>query len=83
MQKKSFLSKSDYFNSKSNDNFDPSSIQNRRPNVIFSGPNGLYHQRVTQPEYPKEIGIGKASMLRSLDAEYVTRYSKASYKTGL
>ena len=36
------------------------------------GPNDLYQQRV-RPRSPHEIGIGKASGLRTLDARYVTR----------
>ena len=38
----------------------------------FRGPNGVYNRRVGQYEYRGEIGIGKASGLRSLDSEYIT-----------
>ena len=69
-----FVSNSNNLMSKSMDNFSPSSIQNRRPNALFTGPNSLYHQRLRQYDYPREIGIGKASGLRSLDADYVMRY---------
>ncbi|CAF0864187.1 unnamed protein product [Brachionus calyciflorus] len=54
-------------------NYDPSLIKNRLPNVIFTGPNTLYNQRVSMFDYPHEIGIGQASTLRSLDIKYLTR----------
>lgn len=53
--------------------FDPSAIKNRLPNIVFTGPKGLYDQRVKQFDYPREVGIGQSSGLRSLDIEYLTR----------
>ncbi|RNA24944.1 hypothetical protein BpHYR1_004963 [Brachionus plicatilis] len=54
-------------------NYDPSLIKHRLPNVVFTGPNTLYNQRVSMLDCPHEIGIGKASSLRSLDIRYLTR----------
>jgi hypothetical protein len=70
-----FQSKSDFLHSKSTENLDASSIKFRRPNALFTGPNSLYHQRLRQYDYPREIGIGNASALRSLDADYIYRYN--------
>ena len=69
-----FHSKSENFLSKSMEKLDASAIKFRRPNALFTGPNSLYHQRLRQYDHTREIGIGNASALRSLDADYLTRY---------
>jgi hypothetical protein len=52
----------------------PDAIENRLPNAIFTGPIGLYHQRVKQFDYKNEIGIGKYSGLRTFNLDYLSRY---------
>ncbi len=41
--------------------------------LLLTGPNGIYNRRVNKFDYPHEIGIGNASGLRSLNADYITR----------
>jgi hypothetical protein len=65
--------KKSYSNSKSTENLCASDIKFRLPNVLFTGPNSLYNQRNKRVDDIHEIGIGKWSMLRSMDANYITR----------